>query len=123
MIHSAGSGRTSARIWGGTTAVLGAAFVLRPKPVAGLVSSGSSTPNPVIVQVLGGRQLLQGAAVLIRPHRLLLRAGSVADLLHAASMVAASRWWPRYRRPALVSAAIAGTSAVAGGLISRRTRR
>ena len=36
-------------------------------------------------------------------------------------MVAAARWWPRYRRPALASAAVAAGSAVVGGLISRRS--
>jgi hypothetical protein len=115
---------TGARAWGATTAVIGAALVLRPKTSAGLVSSGSSAPNPVIVQVLGGRQLLQGAAVLVRPDgRLLLAVGAIVDVLHAVSMVLVARWWPRYRQPALVSAAAAGVSAAAGGLLTRNARR
>lgn len=113
----------AARLWGAVTAVLGAAALLRPKSVAGLVSSGSSAPNPVIVQVLGGRQLLQGVAVLVRPdRRLMVTGGSIVDVLHAGSMIAAARWWPRYRRPALASAAVAGISAAAGGLIGRGHR-
>jgi hypothetical protein len=36
----------------------------------------------------------------------------VVDGLHAASMVAAALTWPRYRRPALTSAAVATASAV-----------
>ena len=111
----------AARGWGAGTAVLGAAMLIGPRAVAGLVSSGASSPSPVIVQVLGARQLLQGAAVMARPgRRLLLTGGSVVDVLHAGSMLAAARWWPRYRQPALTSAAVAAGSAVVGGLISRR---
>ena len=112
----------AARGWGAGTAVLGAAMLIRPKAVAGLVSSGASSPNPVIVQVLGARQLLQGAAVLARTgRRWLLAGGAVVDALHAASMLGAAQWWPRYRQPALTSAAVAAGSAVVGALISRRS--
>jgi len=111
----------AARGWGAGTAVLGAAMLIRPRAVAGLVSSGASSPSPVIVQVLGARQLLQGVAVMARPGRRLLLTGSVVDVLHAGSMLAAARWWPRYRQPALTSAAMAAGSAVVGGLISRRS--
>lgn len=110
----------AARGWGAGTAVLGAAMLIGPRVVAGLVSSGASSPSPVIVQVLGARQLLQGVAVMARPGRRLLLGGSVVDVLHAGSMLAAARWWPRYRQPALTSAAVAAGSAVVGGLISRR---
>lgn len=113
----------AARGWGAATVVIGAAMLVRPNALAGLVSSGASSPSPVIVRVLGARQLLQGVAVVACPGgRLLLTGGSVVDALHAGSMLAAARWWPRYRRPALASAAAAGTSAVVGGLISRRPR-
>jgi len=43
-------------------------------------------------------------------------------VLHAGSMIAGARWWPRYRQPALASAAVAGTSAVIGALLRRRSR-
>ena len=113
----------AARSWGATIGVLGAAMLIGPDAVAGLVSSGASSPNPVIVRWLGARQLVQGVAVVARPtRRFLLAGGSVVDALHAASMVAAARWWPRYRQPALASAAVAAGSAVVGGLISRRVR-
>jgi len=120
MTRRADSRRKSARVFGATTAVIGSVLVLRPKAAAALVSG--STPHPVVVRALGGRQLVQGVAVLIRPERSLLRMGSVTDLLHAATMVAASWWWPRYSRPALASAAMAATSAAAGGLLSRTYR-
>lgn len=117
------TGTTAVRGFGGVTAALGAAMVIRPRAVAGLVSSGASSPSPVIVQVLGARQLLQGVAVMAsRGRPSLLTVGSVVDGLHAASMLAAARWWPRYRQPALTSAAVAGSSAVIGALLRRRFR-
>lgn len=104
-------------------AVLGAATLVRPAAVAGVVSGGASTPPAGVVRVLGGRQLVQGVAVAVRPgRRFLLTGGSVVDALHAASMIAVARWRPRYRRPALASAAVAGASAVVGSLISLRRR-
>ncbi len=110
----------AARSWGAALAVLGAAMLVRPAAVAGVVSGGASTPPAGVVRVLGARQLVQGVAVVILPDsHLLLTGGSVVDALHAGSMLAAARWWPRYRRPALASAAVAGSSAVVGGLISR----
>jgi phosphoheptose isomerase len=42
-----------------------------------------------------------------------VRNGAAAvDALHAASMLTAAVAWPRYRRPALTSAALAAGSAV-----------
>ena len=76
-----------------------------------------------MVRLLGGRQLLQGAAVLIRPAPALVIGAVAVDVLHAASMVAAAVIWPGYRRAALTSAAVAGTSAVAGALILRGAHR
>ena len=76
-----------------------------------------------MVRLLGGRQLVQGAAVLIRPTLLLVIGGVAVDALHATSMVAAAVVWPRYRRAALTSAAAAGSSAIAGALIIRGRHR
>jgi hypothetical protein len=110
-----------ARIWGAATAVVGAATLLRPADVARLVSGPGSTPNTAVLRVLGGRQLLQGAAVLIRPAPMLVIGGSAVDVLHAISMIAAGVISPGYRRAALVSAAVAGASAAAaaGALVLR----
>jgi hypothetical protein len=100
-------------------------MLARPQAVARLVSGTGSTPDPAVVSILGGRQLLQGTALLIRPAPLLVIGGLAVDALHAASMVAAAMIGPGYRRAALASAAAAGTSAVAGALIlhSSRARR
>ena len=76
-----------------------------------------------MIRILGGRQLLQGTAVLIRPTALLVIGGLAVDVLHATTMLAAAAIWPGYRRAALASAAIAGTSAVGAVLILRTTPR
>jgi hypothetical protein len=69
--------------------------MLRPQAVARLVSGTGATPDTPVVRILGGRQLLQGTAVMIRP------------------------------TPALVTgaAAVAGASAAAGALVLRGARR
>jgi hypothetical protein len=61
--------------------------------------------------VLGARQVVQSLVLLRRPSRSLTTAAAVVDGLLSASMVAAALAWPRYRRPALTSAAIATGSA------------
>jgi hypothetical protein len=94
----------------------------RPQAVARLVSGTGSTPGAAVVRILGARQLLQGTVVLIRPAPLLVIGGLAVDALHAASMVSAAVIWPDYRRPTLISAAAAGTSAVVGALIVRNSR-
>ena len=97
-------------------------MVARPQAVARLVSGTGSTPDAAVVRILGGRQLLQGAVVVIRPSPLLVIGSVAVDALHAASMVAAAAIWPGYRRAALTSAAVAGTSALTGALILRSGR-
>jgi hypothetical protein len=99
------------------TTAAGALTVFRPQAVARLVSGTGFTPDTLVVRILGGRQLLQGTAVLIRPTPALVLGAAVVDVLHATSMIAAALIWPRYRRAALGSAAVAGASAAAGALI------
>ncbi len=123
MTRSPGVFPAAARSWGATTAAVGALALLRPRRVAGLASGGGSAPDTPVVRILGARQLLQGGVLVIRPAPLLVIGGLVVDVLHAASMVAAAVIWPGYRRAALASAAVAGTSAVAGALILRATPR
>jgi hypothetical protein len=112
-----------AHIWGAATATVGAAALLRPRPVAQAVSGGRSAPDAAVVRLLGGRQLLQGIAVLIRPTPALIIGALAVDVLHGVSMVAVAVIWPGYRRAALTSAAVATTSAVAGALILRGAHR
>ena len=109
--------RVGLRIWAAATATAGAVIMVRPQAVSRLVSGTGSTPDAAVVRVLGGRQLLQGAAVLIRPAPALIIGALAVDVLHATSMVAAALIWPGYRRAALTSAAVAAASAVAGALV------
>ena len=120
MGSKAGAG---ASVWGAATAAVGATALLGAQRVAKAVSGGSGVPDAAVVRLLGGRQLVQGAAILIRPARPLLIGALTVDVLHAASMVAAAVIWPGYRRAALTSAAVAGASAAAGALILRGTHR
>ena len=72
-----------------------------------------------IVRVLGARQLTQAGLALAFPAGPLAGLGVGVDAMHALSMLplaASSRW----RRPALVSAAMATAFAVAGVLAARR---
>jgi hypothetical protein len=88
--------------------LLGGACVAVPARVLGLVG-GPDRDDPttaLVVRVLGGRMLLQGAADMVLGRR--TRGVDVAvELLHAASMLAAAAWWPDHRRTALASAAAA----------------
>lgn len=112
-----------ARIWGATTTAVGALTMMRASAAARLAGGNGSTPDTTVVRILGGRQLLQGTAVLIRPEPVLLIGALAVDTLHAASMVAVALIWPGYQRAALASAAVAATSAVAGALVLRGALR
>ena len=91
--------------------------------MARLVSGRGSVPDTAVVRVLGGRQLVQGTAVILRPAPILVIVAVAVDVLHAASMVAAALIWPGYRNAAVASATLAGASAVTGILIGRGLRR
>ncbi len=119
----AGAPGVAARMLAAATAAAGAAALLRPGDVAELVSGTGAVPDTAVVRILGARQLLQGSAILIRPTPLLLVGGLIIDVLHATSMVAAAVIWPGYRRSAVASAAVAGTSGAAGAAILRGALR
>jgi hypothetical protein len=101
---------------------LGQAAILLAQPRALLraITGDHGVPPSWVVRVLGARGLLQGALETVRPRPTILRLGIAVDLTHAASMLAAARIWPRYRRAALVSAGSAAVSALAGTVIVRR---
>jgi hypothetical protein len=70
----------------------------------------------VAVRVLAGRELVQSAASGSRAAR---AAGVWIDGLHATSMVGLAAVSPRYRRPALLAAALALAWAAAGRSTTR----
>jgi len=104
-------------MWAAVTAATGAVTLLFPRPVARLVSGRGAAPDPRLVRILGARQLLQGGAVLIDPAPRLVAAGCGIDVAHGASMVLAAGIWPEHRTAALISGAVAGTSAAAAASI------
>jgi hypothetical protein len=88
-----------AALLGGAPALLGG---IDGRPAAGA--------ERVAGRLLGGRYLLQGAMLVVRPQ--LSGLAVAADGLHAASMVVLAAGSPRHRRAALVSGAAAAVLAV-----------
>ncbi len=117
MIRALPSPPVVTRIWGVSTAAVGAVALVAPQQVATLVGGRGTAPDARLVRILGARQLAQGAAVLIHPAPALVAAGCGIDVVHGASMVLAARIWPAHRTAALISATAAGTVAVTGVLI------
>jgi hypothetical protein len=113
---------TRIRLLAAVTGALGATLVLRPEAVAKASSGPDAVPRAWIVRALGGRMLLQAAVQAARPDPRVVDAGVAVDASHGASMVALAAVSPRYRRPASLSAAVAGLS-TALGLACRTGRR
>ena len=102
--------RTITRLLAGLGAASGAVLLARPQQVVDRLCPELPRDRVFLARLLGARLLLQHGAVLLEPHPVLVRAGSAADLAHAASMVpfAASA---RYGRAARISGALAAAYA------------
>jgi hypothetical protein len=104
-----------ARVVAAATGALGALLIARPEAVARACSGRpNAVPRSWIVRALGGRMLLQALVEAARPQRRILDGGIATDAAHGASMVALATVSQRYRRPAAISAAVAGVSTVLG---------
>jgi hypothetical protein len=114
--------RRDVRLLAGAHLGQAAVLIAQPPAVLRSIAGNQGVPPAWIVRALGVRTLAQAAAEGIRPRPDVLRLGALVDLAHAASMLAAARVWPRYRRAALVSAGTAGASAVAGAVLARQRR-
>lgn len=114
--------RLGARLLAGAHLGQAAVLLVQPPGVLRAVTGDRGVPPAWIVRFLGARLLVQATPEAISPSRNILRLGVLVDLAHAASMLAAARVWPRYRRAALASAGSAGASALAGALIVRGRR-
>lgn len=97
-----------------------------PATAARWAGGPGGQPPAWVVRVLGGRMAAQALVVRWvagrsgpRDRRRAVRAGAAVDGLHGASMIAAAAVFPRYRRSALASAAVAF---VAAGLAGAATR-
>lgn len=73
-----------------------------------------------VVRVLGARDVSQALLGSVAPSADVLALGAEVDGMHALSMLVLAGLAPRWRRAALVSAAVAGSFAVAGAFQSRR---
>lgn len=71
------------------------------------------------VRVLGVRQVTQALVSGLTPTRAVLWLGAEVDVAHAASMIGLAVFERRYRRAALVDAAIAAAFALAGATAAR----
>lgn len=111
--------RRETRIWAAGTLVVGLISLIAPTLLIDAVT-GRVRPAKIVLRVLGARQLAQGLIVLLRPDELTLAGGSGVDALHGSSMLALALIMPEFRKPALISAALAGLSATFGGIIFSR---
>jgi hypothetical protein len=109
----------SARLIGVANVALGAVLLIRPQEIA-RAAAGGEPPGAFWVRLLGGRYLVQGWAQLTWPEATVLQITAAVDALHAASMLALAAGRADYRRPALISAAVATGSAA---ITSRAARR
>jgi hypothetical protein len=111
------TGRAATPLWL-ALAGWGAALAAVPRRATRLI--GGPQPPPAVVRVLGARRLLQ-QLVLLRWNSPGVRlAAASVDALHAVSMLAAVRLWPRYRRAELTSAGVSAGSAAVTLLAGRR---
>jgi hypothetical protein len=107
------------RLIGVANTALGAFLLARPDEVAH-ASAGRARPGPGWVRLLGARYLVQGAVQTSLPRPEVLQLSVVVDALHAASMVGLAMLRTEYRRPALISAAVATGSAAVTWAEARR---
>ncbi len=91
----------------GVGGVLGVALAALPAAISRRVAGPGDPVPPALVRTLGLRMAAQAAAELATPQRRVLWSGACVDLAHGASMLAAGSIWPRYRRSAAISAALA----------------
>lgn len=99
----------------------GAALIAAPQRAFRAASGSPSTRGTTaIVRLLGLREVAHASISIAATVPRVLAAGSTVDGIHALSMVVVATTSDRYRRPALLSAALA-TAATATGLMLRRS--
>lgn len=89
---------------------VGAALTVFPDRMASAAEGRPAAPLARrVTRVLGVRQLVQAALTLTAPQLLPPLRGAVIDALHLVSTMLLAAVSPRYRRAALVNAALAAT--------------
>ncbi|MCA0146826.1 hypothetical protein [Blastococcus sp. LR1] len=105
--------RDLTRALAGAGLLAGAALLTRPGAVTTAVAPTFPRERLWIARVLGARLVAQHALVLAAPETAVVRVAAAVDGLHAASMLPVLAF-PRYRRFALVTGALAAAYAVLG---------
>jgi hypothetical protein len=108
-----------ARLIGVANTALGAVLLARSHEVAE-AAAGSVSPSSGWVRLLGARYLGQGVLQASLPRAEVLELSVAVDALHAASMVGLAMLRAEYRRPTLISAAVATGSAAVTWVQARR---
>jgi hypothetical protein len=114
--------RIATRVLAGLGIAYGAALLARPRQIVDRFCPELPPDRIWLARLLGVRLLVQHGALLIRPRAALVRLGSAADLLHAASMVPFTAS-PRYGRAARWSGALAAGYAAGVVATAPRSRR
>jgi len=96
----------------------GMALLAAPAGAVRAVTGGGPVPPERVVRVLGARRIVQHLLVGRTSSAAIAWVSVATDLLHSASMVAAARVWPEYRRAQLTSAGIAAGSAALTALVA-----
>ena len=98
-----------------TRAAYGAALLCAPGAVISrCTGQPASTRTRAVVRVLGSRHLIQAAVTARAPSNLVLRAGVLVDLAHAASMLALGAVGQPLRRTPLADGLVAAIFAALG---------
>jgi hypothetical protein len=92
---------------------LGTWALVRPADLLHLVGNDDGTGPRVATRVLGARYVAQSVGGLVVRRRPLPWVDGTVDVVHAASMIAAARVFPRHRRLALTSGVVAACFAAA----------
>jgi len=100
----------------------GVLLVCAPEPVVRRYAGRRADRRArVVARILGARHLTQAVLTLGSPGPTVLALGVEADLAHAASMLGLASVDRARRRAALIDAVGAGSFAVAGAVLTRRT--
>jgi hypothetical protein len=102
--------RGRVRAMGVADCAAGVVLLTVPTSIAGLVADGAARPPTAVVRLLGARLIGQGAAQLLQPAKGTARLAAAIEGAHGASMVGLAVISPRYRRPAVIAAAVAAAS-------------
>ena len=116
------SGLVLNRLWAISTGVAGLLTAVAPGTASDLLC-GPGRPPEAVVRVLGVREAGQGLVLLLRPDRRTAQLFTAVDIIHAVTMVAAIKLFPKYRQSEIVSAAAAIASAVLGFATVRKLAR